>query len=138
MESSYSTLDVTLQDSRLRHQTEPSGPAGTLLDNYNSALTTALPQAPVPPPPSSSLHPSLCPGSVAFLTCRSLLFNGADSERSRRLRMAFKCMFVHKKGSGFTHTLGTIASPTVLHARPPTPPIFFSLRLASGSHNTTQ
>lgn len=134
MESSYSALDVTLQDSRLRHQTEPSGPAGTLLDNYNSALTTVLPQAPAPPP-LSSLHPSLCPSSVAFLTCKSLLFNGADTERSRRLRMVFKCMFVHKRGSGFTHTLCSIASHTVLHARLPP---FFSLRLASGSHNTTQ
>lgn len=45
MESSYSTLDVTMQDSLLRHYTAPPGPARTLLDNYYSALTTDLPEA---------------------------------------------------------------------------------------------
>ena len=45
VESSYSTLDVTQQDSPVRHYAEPPGPARTLLDNYYSALTADLPEA---------------------------------------------------------------------------------------------
>lgn len=59
VKSSYSTLDVTLQDSLLKHYTVPPGPARTLLDNYYLAMTTELPEALILHQSSSSRSLSL-------------------------------------------------------------------------------
>lgn len=65
MESSYSTLEVTLQESLLRHYTAPPGPARTLLDNYYSALDTDLPQALI----HHQLCACVCVSSAKVLKC---------------------------------------------------------------------
>lgn len=57
VKSSYSTLDVTLWYSPLRHYAAPPGPGRSLSDNYYSALTTDPAQAICS---SSALSPSLC------------------------------------------------------------------------------
>ena len=78
MESSYSTLDVTLQGSLLRHCTLPPGPARTSLDNYYSELTTDVPEALI----LHQLSFSLCSlSSAKFHTCKCLVFRFADSEK---------------------------------------------------------